>query len=149
MGKAKVHKIKSVLRSLDEEVEFYFSAFFSGSYPSIYRDELYWKPPTDVYETESALVVVVELANMKSDEVSISYQDRLLTIRGIRQAESPTEQRRYHKMEINYGPFERKIEIPFDVEIEKLTAKYEFGFLEIQLPKTVRNSGKAIEVEVE
>jgi len=120
MGKPKVHKIKSVLSSLDEEVEFFFSTFFSGAYPSIYRDELYWKPPTDVYETESSFVIVVELANMKSDEVSISYQDGVLTIRGIRQAEAPTEQRRYHKMEINYGPFERKVEIPVDIDIEKL-----------------------------
>ncbi|MCD6117497.1 Hsp20/alpha crystallin family protein [bacterium] len=149
MDKTKVHRIKSVLSSLDEEVEFFFSAFFNGTYPSIYRDELYWKPPTDVYETDEAFVVVVELANMKSDEVSISYQDGILTIHGVRQAEAPSEQRRYHKMEINYGPFERKVDIPEDVEIEKLTAKYEFGFLEIKLPKRGRNSGKIIEVEVE
>jgi len=149
MDKTKAHKIKSVLRSLDEEVEFFFSAFFNGSYPSIYRDELYWKPPTDVYETEEAFVVVVELANMKSDEVSISYQDGMLTIHGVRQADAPREQRRYHKMEINYGPFERKVEIPEEVEIDRLTAKYEFGFLEIVLPKKRRTPGKTIEVEVE
>ena len=37
---------------LEEEVDFFFSSFLGSSYPSIYREELCWKPPTDVYETE-------------------------------------------------------------------------------------------------
>jgi HSP20 family protein len=128
-------QLKDILGPLEEEMEFFFSSFFGSSYPSLYRNELCWKPPTDVYETETHFVIILELAQTKAEEVSIIYQDGVLSIRGIRKALPPEERRRYHKLEINYGPFERKIAIPKEVEIRSLAAVYRDGFLEIRLPK--------------
>ena len=139
---------EEMLGPLEEEVDFFFSSFFGSSYPSIYRKELYWKPPTDVYETETHFVIILELAQMKSEEVSITYESGLLFIRGVRKAFPPSERRRYHKMEINYGPFERRIAVSENVDIENLTANYQDGFLEITLPKKA-NTGRSIEIEVE
>ncbi len=140
---------EDLLGPLDEEVEFFFSSFFSSSYPSVYKEELCWKPPTDVYETESSFVVTMELGQMKSEEISITFERGVLYIRGIRQAIPPMEQRHYHKMEINYGPFERRIAVSADVDIENLSADYRDGFLEIRLPKVQKNSGKAYDIKVE
>ena len=149
MAETKELKLEDLLGPIEEEIEFYFSSFFGASYPSIYRKELYWKPPTDVYETEIDFVVILELAQMKAEEVSITYQEGVLFVRGIRKAIPPTEQRRYHKMEINYGPFERKIAIPGDVDIESLSAHYKMGFLEIRLPKKKMPPAGSIDIEVE
>lgn len=149
MADAKELKLEDVLGPLEDEIEFYFSSFLGASYPSIYRKELCWKPPTDVYETESDFVVILELAQMKAEEVSITYQEGVLYIRGVRKAEPPTERRRYHKMEINYGPFERRIAVPGDVDIENLSAHYKAGFLEVCLPKRMTPPMGSVEIEVE
>ena len=149
MDEIKKSKLEDLLGPIEEEIEFYFSNFLGASYPSIYRKEICWKPPTDVYETDTDFVVILELAQMKAEGVSITYQEGILFIRGVRKAVPPTEQRRYHKMEINYGPFERKIAIPDDVDVEKLSAQYRMGFLEIRLPKIQAPPTETIDIKVE
>ncbi len=141
--------MKDLLGPLEDELEFFFTSYFGTSYPSLYRKELYWKPPTDVFETDHNFVVILELAQMKPEEVSITFQDGILYIRGIRKSIPASEQRRYHKMEINYGPFERRVAITEDVDIEKLSATYSDGFLEIRLPKISKQSEEKIDIEVE
>lgn len=147
----KIHekKLRELLSPIEEEMDFFFSSFFGSSYPNLYRHELYWKPPTDVYETEANLVVTIELAQIDPKEVNISLQENVLYIRGIRKAIPSSEKRRYHKMEINYGPFERRIVIPQEIDMDKLTAAYDNGFLEIQLPKKQNLSNNVINIEVE
>ena len=130
-------------------MEFFFSSFFGASYPSLYRKELCWKPPTDVYETDDNFVVILELAQMNPMDVSITFRDGILFIRGIRKSVPPKERRQYHKLEINYGPFERKVAIPEDVDIEALSATYKEGFLTIQLPKSTQNKKDVINVKVD
>lgn len=149
MDEIKEKKLEGLLGPIEEEIEFYFSNFLGSSYPSIYRKELCWKPPTDVYETDTDFVVILELAQMKAEGVSITYQEGVLFIRGVRKAVPPSEKRRYHKMEINYGPFERKIAIPDDVDVEKLSAQYRMGFLEIRLPKIQTPPTETIDIKVE
>ena len=149
MDEIKELKLEDLLGPIEEEIEFYFSNFLGSSYPSIYRKELCWKPPTDVYETDTDFVVILELAQMKTEGVSITYQEGVLFIRGVRKAVPPSEQRRYHKMEINYGPFERKIAIPDNVDVEKLSAQYQMGFLEIRLPKIQTPPTETIDIKVE
>jgi len=149
MDEIKELKLEDLLGPIEEEIEFYFSNFLGSSYPSIYRKELCWKPPTDVYETDTDFVVILELAQMKAEGVSITYQEGVLFIRGVRKAVPPSEKRRYHKMEINYGPFERKIAIPDDVDVEKLSAQYRMGFLEIHLPKIQTPPTETVDIKVE
>jgi HSP20 family protein len=138
-----------LLGPLEEELDFFFSRFFGSPYPSIYRKELSWRPLTDFYETDREFVLIMELAQIKPDDVSIQHQDGLLTVRGIRKANPPSERRRYHKMEINYGPFEQKVAVSDEVDMEKLTASYHEGFLEIRLPKRKAVTGAKTEIKVE
>lgn len=148
MSDTKELKLEALLAPMEEEMEFFFSSFFGTSIPSIYREEICWKPPTDVYETASDFVVILELAQMKPEEISITYQNGVLFIRGVRKAVPPSEQRRYHKMEIHFGPFERKIAIPGDVDIDALSASYKDGFLEIRLPKIQTQVSGTLDIEV-
>lgn len=145
----KIQMDNNMFAPIEEEMEFFFSSFFGSSYPSLYRKELCWKPPTDVYETDSYFVVILELAQMNPADVSITYRDGILFIRGMRRSVPPKERRQYHKLEINYGPFERKIAIPDDVDVEALVATYKEGFLEIQLPKLKNNEENVINIKVD
>jgi len=138
-----------LLGPLEEELDFFFSRFFGSPYPSIYRKELSWRPLTDFYETDQEYVLLMELAQVKPEDVSIQFQDGILAVRGMRKASPPRERRRYHKMEINYGPFEQKVAVAEEIDMDKLSASYHDGFLEIRVPKKSTRGGPRVEIQVE
>ena len=92
-----------------------------------------WRPPTDVYETEDAVIVRVEIAGMHETDFSIVLDGRYLSIRGVRQ--DIPERRAYHQMEILFGEFSVDVEMPVAVDAENVQAIYQNGFLKIMLPK--------------
>jgi len=138
-----------LLSMVEEEFDFIFSNFFGSTYPSLYRKGIHWKPPTDFFETDEEFVVILELPQVNVEDVSITYQQGVLSIRGIRKAVPPSERRRYHKMEIHYGPFEQRISLPGEIDLEKLSANYQDGFLEIRLPKIDIPLNNSVKIKVE
>jgi HSP20 family protein len=101
----------------------------------------FWQPPVDVHETESAVVVKMELAGVRADEilVSLAPDARSVTISGTR-GESYTDRDgrvRCHQLEIYFGPFERTVALPSNVELDRdaVTATYRDGFLQIAIPR--------------
>ncbi len=97
-----------------------------------------WRPPTDVFETEDAIVVRVEVAGMHASGFSISLDKRNLQIRGNRPDNS--ERRAFHQMEIPFGEFSTDLELPYAVAAEQVEAVYRDGFLRIVLPKAEPHS---------
>jgi HSP20 family protein len=93
-----------------------------------------WRPPTDVYETDNAIIIRVEVAGMRESDFTISLTGRNLTIRGFRQ-DTP-ERRSYHQMEIPFGEFSTEFELPCPINSNKVDAVYRDGFLLITLPIT-------------
>jgi HSP20 family protein len=93
-----------------------------------------WRPPTDVYETETAFVVRMEIAGMREDDFSVQIEGRMLSVRGVR-SDTP-ERKAFHLMEIRIGEFQNEIELPGAVNVSEISADYRDGFLVIQLPKT-------------
>jgi HSP20 family protein len=93
-----------------------------------------WRPPTDVYEVEGAIIVRIEVAGMRESDFTISLVERTLTIRGIRQ--DTAERRAYHQMEIAFGEFTTEVELAYPIISEKVEATYHDGFLRIMLPLT-------------
>ncbi len=93
----------------------------------------FWRPPTDMYETEEMIVVRVEIAGMREQDFSIALEDRTLSIRGVRS--DPTERRAFHQMEIPFGEFLTEVELPVPIVPETVEAAYRDGFLLIKLPK--------------
>lgn len=102
----------------------------------------FWLPKTDVYETPDELVVRIEVAGMRKDSlhVSLSADDRVLSIKGTRAERSIDERQkvRFHQLEVYFGSFERDVLLPPNVPVErdKLSATYRDGFLVVTLPKT-------------
>lgn len=99
----------------------------------------HFHPPTNVYETETAIVVVVEVAGLHEGdyEISLSNGDRLLTILGTRQpVDSEANKVAYHRLEIQYGSFVTQVHLPWPLEAtSEATAAYTDGFLMVTLPK--------------
>jgi len=92
-----------------------------------------WRPATDVYELDDAVIIRMEIAGMRETDFSIVLNDRSLMVRGVR-PDIP-ERRAYHQMEIRFGEFISEVELPYLVDAEKIEAIYQAGFLRIVLPQ--------------
>lgn len=92
-----------------------------------------WRPPTDVYELEDRIIVRVEVAGMKEADFAISLDQNLLTINGVRT--DSTEKRAYYQMEIPFGEFSTQVEIIWPIELDRVEAEYQDGFLRVIMPK--------------
>ena len=93
-----------------------------------------WKPLTDVYETEGSVVVKMEIAGLRDEDLEVAVQGNSLLVSGSRLDSS--ERRAYHQMEIPFGKFEIVIDLPLPVDMENAGAEYKDGFLTVTLPKS-------------
>lgn len=92
-----------------------------------------WDPPTDLYETEKAYIVRMEIAGMREENFEVSVQNDILYITGNRPDFSA--KRAVHQMEIRSGKFATLINLPGVVDVDRSIAEYKDGFLTITLPK--------------
>lgn len=92
-----------------------------------------WSPPTDVYETDSCVVVKIEIGGMRQEDFDVSFSQNTLTVSGTRR--DPSDKLAYHRLEIAYGDFMSQVHIPWVIDEEQIEAKYNLGFLYIVLPK--------------
>jgi len=118
---------------LADELEVYFNEVAHGR-PVGFVASPKWKPPTDVYETADALVVHVDIAGMQPEDFTVECAEGVVTITGER-APRGEGKRHYHSMEVQVGPFERRLRLPVPVDPTSLRATYEHGFLEVHLTK--------------
>ncbi len=118
---------------LAEELEVYFNEVAHGR-PVGFVASSKWKPPTDIFETDDALVICMDIAGMSSEAFSVEFADGILTIGGERKL-SREGKPHYHAMEVQVGPFERRFRLPVPVDPESIAAGYEHGFLEVRLTK--------------
>jgi HSP20 family protein len=121
--------------------------FVEGSYIAISRRV--WNPNTDIYETASEVVLKLEVAGVKREEIEITAHENRLIIRGNRKDCSPANKERYHQMQIDYGEFEKAFIFPFAVHSEKIKAVFSDGFLEVCIPKAKRRSKEEIIIKIE
>ena len=98
-----------------------------------------WDPPTDVYETEEAFIVRVEIAGMREENFDVSVQNDTLYISGFRH-DFPAK-RAVHQMEIRSGRFASVVRLSALVDVEHALAEYQDGFLTITLPKETQEQG--------
>ncbi len=94
----------------------------------------HWVPNTDVYATESGLVVKVELAGMRSEHLEIMVEGQRLRISGNRPDGCRSPKCNFLVMEINYGAFESVLELPAGYDLTQAKAAYLNGFLRIDVP---------------
>ena len=96
-----------------------------------------WRPPTDVYETTDSLIVLLEVAGVSEDNLSVTLFSDLLVIEGTR--EQPpffrTGMSACHQLGIKYGEFRSEVYVPIKVDHDTVTAEYKNGLLKIVLKK--------------
>jgi len=98
-----------------------------------------WQPAINAYRSDGCLRVCVDLAGVGRSEIELVVEPRRLTIRGTRDVPEPVEEKRRGSiqmliMEIDYGPFERTIDLSDEIEVKAAHADQENGLLWIHLP---------------
>jgi len=106
-----------------------------------------WEPAIDVCETDDEVVVCVDIAGVKEEEIEVIVQDNILTVRGERRDSRRGIRRTYSQMEILWGPFERDVVLPANVNSDQVKAFYEGGLLEVILPK-LNNEEKPRRIDI-
>ena len=107
-----------------------------------------WTPHTDVYVSETGLVIKVELAGMKSDSLEIIVEGSRLRIAGNRPDCCRAPNCSFLVMEINYGPFESVLELPPGFDLGQAKAVYVNGFLRIDVPPARPPQSKPTKVPI-
>jgi HSP20 family protein len=120
-------------RDLRDEIDELFADLWQVSRLSGLRRG--FRPEVDSFRTEDppTFTVVVEIAGIDPDQISVMAAEGTLVISGERRRQA-SERRIYQQIEIEYGTFERAVRVPEDVDLSQAEARYERGLLTIQLP---------------
>ena len=107
-----------------------------------------WNPAVDVYETKESIVLKADLPDVKKEEVDISVEGNVLTLRGERKREKEVKEKDFYRMERSYGAFSRSFTLPGSVDADKIEADFAGGVLKVTLPKREESKPKQIKVKV-
>ncbi len=94
-----------------------------------------WSVPTDIYETDKEFVIYMELAGVDPDAIQVVVEETRLIVSGDRRYNFPQGVRRVHRLEIERGHFEKRISLPWPVDVGTVESEYQQGMLMITLPK--------------
>jgi HSP20 family protein len=107
-----------------------------------------WTPACDIYETDNEIVVKAELPEVKKEDVRVTLENNVLTIRGERKFEEETKKENYHRVERSYGEFARSFTLPTFIDPNKINAEFKDGLLRVTLAKREEAKPKQVEVKV-
>jgi len=106
-----------------------------------------WLPAVELVEKDGEFLLTAEIPGMSKEDVSISVEDNVLTLKGEKKFEREEEKDRMHIREREYGTFMRAFTLPRNVEASKIKAEYHDGVVEIHMPKGVEAKGRHIEIK--
>jgi len=106
-------------------------------------------PSVDVYVEKDEIVIKAELPGMDKDDIQVNLSNHTLTLKGEKKREEKIKEENYFCSERACGSFSRTLELPGDVQGEKVKASFKNGVLEIRLPVAETAKAKSIKVKVE
>ncbi len=138
----------NALLNMQNELDQMFESFFERPFGRESRTDFpfSFSPSVDVAETDKEITVTADLPGLKADEVEISLENRVLTIRGEKNFEKEDEGHHFHRKERSYGAFQRDVVLPADVKEDQIEAVFKNGVLEITAPKAEITSRKRIKI---
>lgn len=101
----------------------------------------------DVYQTENSIVIKSTIAGVKSEDIDVSINNDMVTIRGLRQRQEEVAKEDYFYQECYWGGFSRSIILPVEVKEDKIDAVLENGILTVILPKAIKAKSTNIKVK--
>jgi HSP20 family protein len=133
---------------LQPKIDNMYDQFFGANFlPSSYLfGEGKWDPTLDISDSKKDITVKAEIPGIEAKDFDISIDGRLLTIRGEKKQEQKEKEETYYRVERSYGYFNRTIQLPAEVDPDKVDASYKRGILKIKLRKSKENESKRIKI---
>lgn len=107
-----------------------------------------WSPRVDISEKDGHYTIRAEIPGVKREDLKVTVQNGVLSIRGDRHREQEEHGRQYHRIERSYGSFVRSFSLPERVDMSHLEARFHDGLLDIDLPCTSEPEAPSLEVPV-
>ena len=134
---------------------------FTNFLSRAFDDDLEWKnrlpamfsqrnlPALNISESEDDYTVAIELPGMEEKDVNVELMDNQLLISGERRWEEEKKEKEFHRVESQYGTFERAVTLPRNLRLdaESIVAKFDKGILEIKMPKLEPTPTKKIKIK--
>ncbi len=121
---------------IEQEIQDAIEDMFSMTSPTMFAmGEHSWRPHTDIYETPEEILVIMDLAGVRRDEIHLEVSRKAVKIYGTRDQKSLSGTMRYRLAEIAYGYFERHLALPSPVDGERIEATYKDGLLVVRMAK--------------
>jgi HSP20 family protein len=111
-------------------------------------EETEWSPDMDILEDKDDIIIKLDIPGMSVTNIDTTITGNLLQIKGERKREASREDENYHFIGRNYGKFDRSIELPTLVDVEKIKAIYKDGVLTIKLPKIEKTKSEKLRIEL-
>ncbi|MFH1790123.1 MAG: Hsp20/alpha crystallin family protein [bacterium] len=105
-------------------------------------------PAMDIYENKNAIIVETPLAGVKPEDVEVSVEKGVLTVKGDSKKEHEVDEKNYYRKEIRSGSFFRQMALPTAVVEEKVKAEFEDGVLKITCPKAQPAKAKKVNINI-
>jgi len=105
-----------------------------------------WLPPVELVEKNGEFILTAEIPGMSKENVHISVEDNVLTLKGEKKLERDETKEEMHIREREYGAFTRAFTLPRNVDAAKIRAEYHDGIVEVHLPKGPETKGRQIKI---
>jgi HSP20 family protein len=137
-----------------DEVQNRLGSFLGGTFPRFGNGNgglklADWSPQVDIVEDEKEYLIKADLPEMKKDEIKVQVENGMLSVSGERKTEKEEKNKKFHRIERNYGRFERIFMVPEDADGAMVKAEFKEGVLRVHLPKNPVAKPKAVEVKVD
>lgn len=145
----RVNDLYPVVRARDE-MDRMFDRFFGGESsfaPAVLGGASAWAPFIDVVEGEGEITVRAEVPGVDPKELEITVTGDVLTIAGEKKESSETKDENFVHAERRFGSFRRTVQLPTDVDTDKISAEHRNGVVLIHLKKRDSVLPKRIEVK--
>lgn len=143
------------VESLHREVDRWFDGFFNdfGRFPgSLFNRGRIdsFSPKVDISEDDAEVTISAELPGMNEKDIQVNLKDDVLTIRGEKknEFEDKDKDKQYYRYERSYGSFQRSIQLPGDIDADKIKASFKNGVLNVSLPKSEKAKENVKQIEV-
>jgi HSP20 family protein len=142
-----VTDLSSEFVTMQKEIDRMFDRFRGGRIADAAAGDLW--PSIDIVENDNDFVVNVELPGVRKEDVKITVNEGVLTVRGEKRQEGEMKEERYRRVERSFGTFERSFTLPTTVQSDRIGAGFSNGVLTITIPKAEQAKSREIEVKVQ
>jgi len=107
-----------------------------------------WNPRVDIVEEEKSFLIKAELPEMKREDIKVNVEDGVLTLSGERKLEVEKKDKKYHRIEREYGSFRRSFSLPTGTAGDMITADFKDGILKVNLPKDAMATPQSVDIKI-